>query len=53
VKIADALRALQADADALKASADADRASQATLEFARRQYTLLRVAKFFAGRKVP
>jgi len=38
--VADTLRALQADADALKASAEADRAAGATLELARRQYQL-------------
>jgi len=38
--VADTLRALQADADALKASSEADRASRATLDLARRQYQL-------------
>lgn len=38
--VADALRALQADADALKASFDADRAAKAALDVARRQYEL-------------
>jgi NodT family efflux transporter outer membrane factor (OMF) lipoprotein len=38
--VADTLRALQADADALKATADADRAAQAAFALARRQYQL-------------
>jgi NodT family efflux transporter outer membrane factor (OMF) lipoprotein len=38
--VADTLRALQADADALKASAEADRAARATLDLARRQHEL-------------
>jgi NodT family efflux transporter outer membrane factor (OMF) lipoprotein len=38
--VADTLRALQADADALKASADADRAAKATFDFAQRQRVL-------------
>jgi NodT family efflux transporter outer membrane factor (OMF) lipoprotein len=38
--VADTLRALQADADALKANAQADGAAKATLEVARRQYEL-------------
>ena len=38
--VADTLHALKADADALAASAEADRASRATLELARRQYEL-------------
>lgn len=38
--VADTLRALQADADALKASVDADRAAKATLDIALRQYRL-------------
>jgi NodT family efflux transporter outer membrane factor (OMF) lipoprotein len=38
--VADTLRALQADADALKASADADRAAKATFDFAVRQRAL-------------
>jgi len=38
--VADTLRALQADADATKASLDADRAAGETLETARRQYQL-------------
>jgi NodT family efflux transporter outer membrane factor (OMF) lipoprotein len=37
--VADTLRALQADADALEASAAADRAARASFELARRQYT--------------
>lgn len=38
--VADTLRALEADADALKASAEADRAARALFETARRQYAL-------------
>jgi NodT family efflux transporter outer membrane factor (OMF) lipoprotein len=38
--VADTLRALQADADALKASAEAERAARASLDLARRQYEL-------------
>ena len=38
--VADTLRALQADADAVKASLDADRAAWETLQTARRQYQL-------------
>lgn len=38
--VADTLRALQADADALKASAEADRAAQKTFELAQRQRAL-------------
>lgn len=38
--VADTLRALQADADALKATTDADRAAAASLELARRQREL-------------
>jgi NodT family efflux transporter outer membrane factor (OMF) lipoprotein len=38
--VADSLRALQADADALKASAEADRATKATFDLARRQREL-------------
>jgi NodT family efflux transporter outer membrane factor (OMF) lipoprotein len=38
--VADTLRALQADADALKASAEADRTARATLEVARQQHEL-------------
>ena len=38
--VADTLRALQADADALKASAEADRAAQASFDLARQQYRL-------------
>ncbi len=38
--VADSLRALQADADALKASARAERAARATFELARRQREL-------------
>ena len=38
--VADTLRALQSDADALKASVAADRAARMTLELARRQYEL-------------
>jgi NodT family efflux transporter outer membrane factor (OMF) lipoprotein len=38
--VADTLRALQADADALKASAEADRAAKATFDFAQRQRVL-------------
>jgi NodT family efflux transporter outer membrane factor (OMF) lipoprotein len=38
--VADTLRALQADADALKASAEADRAAKATLDMARQQLEL-------------
>ena len=38
--MADTLRALQADADALKASAEADRAAQRTFELAQRQRAL-------------
>lgn len=38
--VADTLRALQADADALKASAQADRAAKTTLDTASRQYKL-------------
>ena len=38
--VADTLRALQADADALKASAEASRAAEATLDLARRQFQL-------------
>jgi NodT family efflux transporter outer membrane factor (OMF) lipoprotein len=36
--VADTLRALQADADALKASAEADRAARASFDLAREQY---------------
>src|SRR5215469_1182931 len=36
--VADTLRALQADADALKASAEADRAAKASFDLAREQY---------------
>jgi NodT family efflux transporter outer membrane factor (OMF) lipoprotein len=36
--VADTLRALQADADALKATAEADRAAKASYDLARRQY---------------
>jgi NodT family efflux transporter outer membrane factor (OMF) lipoprotein len=38
--VADTLRALQADADALKASAEADRAAKAAFDLAERQYRL-------------
>src|SRR6202034_590864 len=38
--VADTLRALQADADGLKASAAADHAAQTTLDLARRQRAL-------------
>jgi NodT family efflux transporter outer membrane factor (OMF) lipoprotein len=38
--VADTLRALQADADALKASAEADRAARTTFDLAQRQRTL-------------
>jgi NodT family efflux transporter outer membrane factor (OMF) lipoprotein len=38
--VADTLRALQSDADALKATSDADRAAQAAFELARRQYQI-------------
>jgi NodT family efflux transporter outer membrane factor (OMF) lipoprotein len=38
--VADTLRALQADADALKASAEADRAAKTTFELAQRQQAL-------------
>jgi NodT family efflux transporter outer membrane factor (OMF) lipoprotein len=38
--VADALRALQADADALKASAEADRTAKATFDLAQRQRAL-------------
>jgi NodT family efflux transporter outer membrane factor (OMF) lipoprotein len=38
--VADALRALQADADALKASAEADRAAKMAFDLAQRQRTL-------------
>jgi NodT family efflux transporter outer membrane factor (OMF) lipoprotein len=38
--VADTLRALQADADALKAISEANRAAKATLDVARRQYEL-------------
>ncbi len=38
--VADSLRALQADADALKASAEADRAAKASFDLAQRQRTL-------------
>jgi NodT family efflux transporter outer membrane factor (OMF) lipoprotein len=38
--VADTLRALQADADALKASAEADRATKASLDLARQQYQI-------------
>jgi NodT family efflux transporter outer membrane factor (OMF) lipoprotein len=38
--VADTLRALQADADALKASSEADVAARATLDLAKRQYGL-------------
>jgi NodT family efflux transporter outer membrane factor (OMF) lipoprotein len=38
--VADTLRALQSDADALKANADADRAAKTTLELAQRQFKL-------------
>jgi NodT family efflux transporter outer membrane factor (OMF) lipoprotein len=38
--VADTLRALQADADALKASADAERAAKSTFDLAQRQRTL-------------
>jgi len=38
--VADTLRALQADADALKASGEADRAAEATLGLARQQYRI-------------
>jgi len=38
--VADTLRALQADADALKASSEADRAARVTLELAQLQYKL-------------
>jgi NodT family efflux transporter outer membrane factor (OMF) lipoprotein len=38
--VADTLRALQADADALKAGAEADRAAKATFDLARRQRAL-------------
>ena len=38
--VADTLRALQADAEALKASAEADRAARATFELAQRQRAL-------------
>jgi NodT family efflux transporter outer membrane factor (OMF) lipoprotein len=38
--VADALRALKADADAVKASAEADRAAKATFDLAQRQYAL-------------
>jgi NodT family efflux transporter outer membrane factor (OMF) lipoprotein len=38
--VADTLRALQADADALKASAEADRAAKMTFDLAQRQRTL-------------
>ncbi len=38
--VADSLRALESDADALKASAEADRAAKKTLDFARQQRIL-------------
>jgi NodT family efflux transporter outer membrane factor (OMF) lipoprotein len=38
--VADTLRALQADADALKASAEADRAAKSSFDLARAQYRL-------------
>jgi NodT family efflux transporter outer membrane factor (OMF) lipoprotein len=38
--VADTLRALQADADALKASAESDRAAKAAFDLARRQHAL-------------
>jgi len=38
--VADTLRALQADADALKASAEADRAAKASFDLARQQYRI-------------
>lgn len=38
--VADTLRALRSDADALKASAEADRAAKASFDLARRQYQL-------------
>jgi outer membrane protein TolC len=38
--VADTLRALQADADALKANAEADRAAKGALNLARRQHEL-------------
>jgi NodT family efflux transporter outer membrane factor (OMF) lipoprotein len=38
--VADTLRALQSDADALKASAEADRAAKATFDLAQRQFEL-------------
>jgi NodT family efflux transporter outer membrane factor (OMF) lipoprotein len=38
--VADTLRALQADADALKATAEADRAARASFDLARAQYQL-------------
>jgi NodT family efflux transporter outer membrane factor (OMF) lipoprotein len=38
--VADTLRALQSDADAVKASADADRAAREAFELSRRQYQL-------------
>jgi outer membrane protein TolC len=38
--VADTLRALQADADALKASAEAERAAEKTFDLAKRQRTL-------------
>jgi NodT family efflux transporter outer membrane factor (OMF) lipoprotein len=38
--VADTLRALQADADALKASAEADRAAKASFDLARQQYQI-------------
>ena len=38
--VADTLRALQADADALKASAEAERAAERTFDLAKRQRTL-------------
>jgi NodT family efflux transporter outer membrane factor (OMF) lipoprotein len=38
--VADTLRALQADADALKASAEADRAAKTSFDLARQQYQL-------------
>jgi NodT family efflux transporter outer membrane factor (OMF) lipoprotein len=38
--VADTLRALQADADALKATAEADRAAKASFDLARQQYQI-------------
>jgi hypothetical protein len=53
--VADTLRALQADADALKSSYESDRATKATLELFKNEGVApdapQRVARFFKGRK--